>query len=860
MPLVPGSRAGSYEIVAPIGAGGMGEVYRAHDTKLKRDVALKVLPDSFASDPDRMARFQREAEVLASLNHPNIAAIYGIEDRALVMELVEGEELKGPLPIETAVNYASQIALALAAAHEKGIVHRDLKPANIKITPDGVVKVLDFGLAAVATDSSGADQQNSPTLTIRATQAGFIMGTAGYMSPEQAAGKPVDRRADIWSFGVVLCEMLTGKRLFDGETVSHTLAAVLTKDPDWNQLPAGTPANVRRLLRRCLERDLKRRLHDMGDAWLELNSPDEVPPPDTIKPSGFARWLSWAIGALLAAGGIGWGLFHSPKQLPQPVVHSSFTEQNPFGMPALSRDGTRLAYGEFTNGTTRLMLRMLDQLEAQPLAGTESGGVPTFSPDGQSLAYTSGFSTQVQGTKLQKIALNGGASPITICDCPASWGLNWGDDHNIVFSDGKKLMRVSDSGGAPQVLITANSKKGEAEYMYPSFLPGMSRVLFAIRAGETSQVAVLDLKKGEYHGIGVFGTNPQYVSAGYLTYVRGGTMFAIPFNAKRVVVTGSETAVINGTGALFGGENAADYSVSANGIVAYMAGESMGSTTVLSWVDRKGVIEPISEPRHWGDGRLSPDGLRIANTLANDVWTLDVARRTLTRLTFGGTNTDPVWTPDGRRLAYYSIGAGTSGIYWVAADGSGKPELLAPTESRIAPSSWTPDGRTLVFTQAGTDKLAHVWLLPVTGDRKPVLWHDSPTAESGAQVSPDGRYLAYVSRESGTDEVYVQPFPGPGAKTRISTQGGGAPRWSRNGRELFYWAMSNTVLMAVDVDPGAVFRAGLPHEVLKTFSGTTWDVAPDGKRFLIESLNMSKLRMDVVVNWFDELRQRAPLK
>ncbi len=867
MPLSSGTRVGLYEILAAIGAGGMGEVYRARDSKLKRDVALKILPDSFASDPDRMARFQREAEVLASLNHPNIAAIYGVEERALVMELVEGEELKGPLPVETVVNYASQIALALEAAHDKGIVHRDLKPGNIKVTPSGVVKVLDFGLAAVAQDSSSnSNPQNSPTLTLRATQAGLIMGTAGYMSPEQASGKPVDRRADIWSFGVVVWEMLTGKRLFDGETVSHTLAAVLTKDPDWTQLPAGTPANLRRLLHRCLERDIKRRLHDIGDAWVELNTPDEpVAPLPAAKASGAARWIPWTAAFIVAAAGVGWGLFHTSPAQPRPVVRWTFTQENPFGMPAITRDGTRLAYSEFNAGTFRIMLRPLDQVEGKPLAGSETGGMPFFSPDGRWIGYFSGFTGGTMGNRLMKVAVAGGA-PVLICDCIGAVGLTWGDDGNIVYSDGKNLMRVPDSGGTPQILTTPDQKKGETAHSYPSFLPGAQAIVFVVSGKNFSHIAILDLKKGGYRVIVNDGTSPRYVNAGYLTYVRGGALLAAPFDARRLAVTGSETPVIDGIAAI-GGSGIGEYSVSDDGLLAYMAGVDQGGKSILGWVDRKGVTQTISEPQRWGSGRLSPDALHVANSVNTgatsvDIWSFDVERHTLTRLTFGGANSDPIWTPDGRQIVYYSSGQGTNGIYRVPADGSGKPELLVKTEFPGVPSSWTPDGKTLVFAQRGADKISHIWTLPVAGDaaeRKPILLHDTPFSEGAADISPDGRFVVYYSLESGASEIYVQPFPGPGAKVRISTEGGSAPRWSRNGRELFYWLPARNGLMAVETQTTPTFHAGLPQQLFKMFSGTTWDVTPDGKRFLVELFaSGSTLRMETVVNWFDELRRRVP--
>ena len=692
------------------------------------------------------------------------------------------------------------------------------------------------------------------------------MGTAAYMSPEQAAGKPVDKRADIWSFGVVLLEMLTGGRLFEGETVSHTLAAVLTKDPDWSQLPAATPANLRRLLHRCLERDLKRRLRDMGDAFIELTAPDEpaaaLPAP---KESAAGRWIPWlvAVVALVAAAaGIGWGLFHTPAAQPRPVIRWTFTQQTPFGLPDLSRDGTRLAYTEFTGATARIMLRMTDQTEAKLLPGGDNAGGAVFSPDGQWLAFLGGDG---RVTRLKKIPVAGGTQ-ITLCDCVADGAISWGDDGTIVFSQGKTLMRVSDAGGTPQILTTPDQKKGETAHLLPYFLPGARALLFTITMGNTSQIAVLDLKKRSYHTIVNSGSNARYVPTGYLTYVRGGALFAVPFDAKRLMVTGSETPVADGLASVIadGGE----YAFSDTGLLAYMAGEDQGGKTTLGWIDRKGVAQPFSEGKRWGTGRLSPDGLRIANSLntdgnAGDIWIYEVERRTLNRLTSQGTSLNPIWTPDGRRVAYSATVSGKSGIYWVPADGSGKPELLAETNSVVVPNSWTPDGKTLVYSQPGTDKQSHLWKLSVAGDgpeRKPVLLHDNSFGESNGQISPDGRWLAYSSNESGENNIYLQPFPGPGPKAPVSTQGGAAPRWARSGKELFYWNLARTDLMAVDIQTAPVLRLGLPQQLFKSFSGTTWDPAPDGQRFLIELFGTgSVVRMEAVDNWFDDLRRRVPV-
>ena len=872
MPLSAGRRLGPYEILAPIGAGGMGEVYRARDSRLDRQVAIKVLPDALAKDSERLARFEREAKVLASLNHSNIAQIYGVEENALVMELVEGDNLKGPLPVKTAINYASQIAQALEAAHDKGVVHRDLKPANIKITTSGIVKVLDFGLAAVAQSqaSDTSDPEQSPTLTLAATHAGLIMGTAGYMSPEQAAGKPVDRRADIWSFGVVLWEMLTGRRLFDGETVSHTLAAVLTKDPNWSDLPSGTPLNLRRVLRRCLEREVKHRLRDMGDVWVELNTPDEFTsdsgPSPSRKPSFSERWLPWVAAGMVVAAAISWSFLRTPATQPRPVVHSAFTQEKLFGVPALSRDGTRLVYTELENAASHVVLRRLDQLEARPIPGAENAIYAVFSPDSQWLAY---YGAGPGPASLMKIPVTGGA-PITLCQCSAGSGISWGDNHTVIISDGKSLLRVSDTGGVPQSLTTPDQKKGELAHRSPFLLPGAKAVLFSIIGpGSSHQVAVLDLKKGGYHVIVSNGTSPQYNAAGYLTYVRSGTLLATPFDAQRLKPKGPETTVIQGISGV--SSDAGEYSVSDNGVLVYMAGQNQGGKSTLGWIDRQGVQQQLSEPQLWGTGRLSPDGLRVVDSIRGDedladIWTFDVERRTLTRLTFGSSSSDPIWTPDARQVTYSSKRSGKNGIYSVPSDGSGKPELLMATEGRAVPCSWTPDGKKLIYSQAGSDKKSHLWTLGAAASgaaSQPALLHDTSFAEFDAEISPDGRSLAYVSNESGAAEVYVQAFPGPGAKVRISTQGGLAPRWSRTGRELLYWlpssySLDRTALAAVDIQHTPIFHAGIPKELFKLRVGTTWDVAPDGKHFLAELLPKSAdLHMETVVNWFDVLTGRV---
>jgi len=577
-----------------------------------------------------MARFRREAQALAALSHPNIAAIYGIEeDRgvfALVMELAEGPTLAerialGAVPLEESLHIARQITDAIDAAHQKAIIHRDLKPANVKITPEGKVKVLDFGLAKAfeSGPASAGDPATSPTLTMESTRAGVILGTAAYMSPEQARGKPVDKRADIWSFGVVFYEMLTGHKAFEGEAISDTLAAVLRADLDWSRLPADTPFGVRRLLQRCLERDPNKRLRDIGDAWSDADS-DKLRPPEPaaiVAPPSKLRWLPWTIAALavLGAGAIAWEWLHAPVPEPRTVTRSAWTIANPFVThPAVSHDGTHLAYVIGDGNQPHLMLRTMDQLDGKPIPNTEYGFFPEFSPDGQWIAYLS----YPPPYKLKKIPVTGGTS-ITLCDVPDQSRLSWGADDTILFGSPKGLMRVSAAGGTPRSLTTVNTKDGELSHSSPEFLPGGQAILFTIGTGasyDASRIAVLDLKTGAYHVLVNAGYGGRYVPSGHLVYLRGGTLFAVPFDLKRLAVTGSETPVVEGinSGASSG------YTFSDSSLLVFETG-GQGDGTTLEWTDRKGVAQPLPEPPHnWGFSfEVSPDGKLVAGWIADNV-------------------------------------------------------------------------------------------------------------------------------------------------------------------------------------------------------------------------------------------------
>jgi serine/threonine protein kinase/Tol biopolymer transport system component len=874
---------GPYHVLAKLGEGGMGEVYRAKDSKLGREVALKVLSASFAHDPERLARLGREAHVLASLNHPNIAQIYGFEDsgstHALVMELVEGTTLaeriaQGPIPAADAIAIARQVAHALEAAHELGIIHRDLKPANIKVKDDGTVKVLDFGLAKALEPIGGSspDVTSSPTLTARGTQVGMILGTAAYMAPEQAKGRPVDRRADIWAFGVVLFEMLAGQRAFKGDDVSDVLAAVLRQEIDWKALPADTPRQIRRLLERCLERDPKRRLRDIGDAWLELDAPDEPAPTlsATTAPqtSWLARTLPWVAAIVVAGGSVTWSLVRSPAPTPQQIVRSSTPLKEVAGFVDVSRDGSRLIYATAATppAPSGITLRMLDQFNGRIVPGTDGLAFALLSPDGQWIAFNT-----ITEPSLKKVPITGG-TPSKLCAGSFQNGGAWGDDNTIVFPTSTGLNRVSADGGEPEALTKIDTAKGETSHVRPQFLPGGKQVLFTVNGAEGPKFAVTVIGTGTYKIVGRSGDHGQFVPSGHLLYVRDQTLFAAPFDLSRLEVSGSEVPMVENVSQL-GPPGTGDYAVAGNGTLVYFLGSGKQGTT-LAWADRAGAtkIIPGQAQQNWGTGRLSPNGDLVANSITDgksvrDVWTFDVERGTLTRLTFGNVGDDadyPIWSPDSKTVYYSGVVGGKAGVYTVSADASSRAKLVLATERRAFPTSVTPDGRTLLYTQQNTEKKTQIFKISLGFDAaaKPEPLHDPAGDENGAAISPDGRWVAYMSNESGANEIYVLPFPGPGPKSRVSLDSGGAPRWSRDGKELLYWAKVPTAsLMAVAVTTSPTFRAAQPHKLFEQFSTTTWDTTRDPNRFLVELTSRQEgTTLNIVTNWFEELERRAPAK
>ncbi len=885
MSLDRGTVLGPYELIAPLGKGGMGEVYRARDTKLGREVAVKILPDTFAHDADRMARFEREAKLLASLNHPNIAAIYAVEDRAIVMELVEGQILKGPLPVEVALNYARQIAEALEAAHEKGIVHRDLKPANIKITPAGTVKILDFGLAVEQASACNSDDpDNSPTLITSQTHAGVILGTAAYMSPEQARGAAVDKRADIWAFGCVLYEIIVGKPAFQGETTSDIVAAVLREEPDWGRVPP----TVQPLLRRCFVKDPKHRLRDIGDAMALLEGvPDAVPAQSRHWPLLIAAVFAIA----LCVTGVGWwratrsSLSHPLIRLSAELAPNTAIARSLGGnVMALSPDGTLLAFTtRGVDGIVRLATRRLDQDQVNVLAGTEDARSPFFSPDGQWIAFsTTG--------KLKKISILGGTA-VALCDA-FSFGGDWGEDGTLVapLGVGSGLSRIPADGGTPTPITELNRDKGEGAHRWPQILPGGQAILFTAVHVTQSQhdIDVVSLKTGlrktVYRG-GFFGRYlPTSESGGHLVFLRESTLFAAPFDLKRLAVTGDPQPVVENISSAK--DQGAHFAFSRNGTFIYLAGRGPANRSIF-WLDtttKLGPLHPV--PGLYGYPRFSPDGKRLAYVIEDspgqeDIWVQDLERDTASRLTtVPGQNEWPVWTPDGKNIIFLSSSPAKWGICWIRADGSGQAQWLTQGGVRPVPQSISPDAKWLAIIRPSGGSGVNIFKARIEGDpdhlrlgaMTPFL--ETPFITILPAFSPDGRWVAYTSAEPGKEGVWVRPFPGPGGAWQISTGSGrfSFPIWRRNGHELFFLGPDNRIMVASYSVHGDSFVAGDPRawsdkHLLNLGSPPVWtyDLAPDGKRFAVvlypdgASEEKPITHLTFLLNFFDELNRRNPV-
>jgi len=925
MPLTAGTRLGQYEIIASVGAGGMGEVYRARDTKLNRDVALKILPDNFSSDPDRRARFEREAQALAALNHPNIAQIYDagrLPDQeqktpgvmAIVMELVEGHTLEEMIaasgrgiPLADALPIAQQMAEALEAAHEQGIIHRDLKPANVKVTPEGRVKVLDFGLAKALGPDSASGAEEGPSLATMTSPAmtamGMIVGTAAYMSPEQARGRPADKRADIWAFGVVLFEMLSGKRMFSGETVSDVLAHVLTKEPVWDDLPNDTPSAIRKLLRRCLTKDRKNRLRDVGEARIGLEEYLDDPADASVLMSSVAvapadarpGWqralptVALVVAACAMTAAVVWVL--RPTPAPAGVTRFSVAladDTNPMRTRvnlAVSPDGSQLAFVAFQ----QIFLRPMREAEVRAvprLRGAFSNLV--FSPDGGSIAYfDDGDDT------LKRIETTGGA-PVTICQTPTpAGGVTWSGQWLFWAAPGG-IRRVQATGGEPELVVPL--EPGEMAFR-PQLLPDGRTLLFAYSAGGdegsgdtgrwmTASIVAQRLDTAERTTIVESGTDARYLSTGHIVYAVGGVVFARPFDADALEVRGGAASVIEGVGRPAGDQSGggAHFAVSDTGTLVYLAGPvegADGDVLQLAFVDREGKVEPLDVPAgRYATPRLSPDGRSVAFTSVDDqgesIWVYDTVNGgAARRLTFDGNARIPVWSADSQRVTYQSDREGDLGIFWQRADGTDRPERLTRPEGKLShiPNSWSRDGAFLLFDETDGTKTSLMVLTAADGTIEP--FGVSSSRPTTAQFSPDGRWIAYATSEDQLQAVFVQPFPATGARFQVSSsaEDGHHQVWSPDGTEIFFTPGPGPVITGVRVTTSQGFALGRETGLPRPFTNaapwvqTTYDISRDGRKFLGlvgnaggGSAPAGQLEIKVVLNWFQELGQRVPVR
>ncbi len=861
MRLPTGTRLGIYEVIGGIGEGGMGEVYRAHDTVLHRDVALKLVHPDFCHHADSLLRLRREARALASLNHPNVATLHELAEFGgscgLVMELVSGETLADTLrhrrlAIDETLRIASQIAAALEAAHEQGVIHRDLKPANIKITTGGAVKVLDFGLAKTSADSPGGGM-----VSTLATASGVVMGTAPYMSPEQARGAQVDRRGDVWAFGCVVYEMLSGRLAFDGASHSDIIAAILNKEPDWSVLPPDTPAELRHLLRRCLQKDLRRRCRDIGDVRLALEDPPAIVSPVAAPARRDSRIRA---AALLAVGAALGGLaavasLRVPPGASASEVKFSITlpdderlAATALGAVAMAPDGRSVVYAAGRGTTTQLLLRTLDSATASPLAGTFGAISPFFSPDGQWVAFFA------EG-KLKKVPIRGG-SPAIVCDAADGLGGSWSTNGTIVFAPGTgaALQRVSADGGTPARTTELDVTRGEFSHRWPEFLPDGDTILFTVgTVGEWDEAEIVaqSVSSGKRTTVLKGGTNPRFVAPGRLAYAHDGAIWIAPFDQGRLALTGTPARALEGVAATVDG--AAQFAVSRGGETAYQMAVPASARRLIV-VDGRDQT-PLAAPAHaYVTPRVSPDGRRVLLGIADSaehVWSYDLTAGTLTQLTFEAANRAPIWFLDGRRIAFASNRNGALNLFAAPASSEGPAERLTASESLQVPGSWSPDGEMLVFMEQHPSTGRDIWLLRRDGSRTAFV--ATPADESAPRFSPDGRWIAYVSNESGQAEVYVRSA---GAAVTARKLGGGTePVWRRDGGALYY--RSDGRLRVAPVIAGAP-QPGLGRVVFDgvaepgTFDAAGYDTMPGIDRFLMitsPSAGTAPSELRVILNW-----------
>ena len=876
--LARGTSFGPYIVGGLLGAGGMGEVYRARDPKLGRDVAIKVLPADVTSDPDRLSRFTREARLLASLNHPNVGAIYEVEDvggvRGLVLELIDGPTLsdrlaRGALPLRESLGIARQIAAALEAAHEKGIVHRDLKPANVKLTPAGVVKVIDFGIAKVSAEDAGLDARG----TVTATSTGMVIGTAAYMSPEQARGAPVDKRTDIWAFGCVLYEMLAGRQPFDANTSSDMIARILEHEPAWDRLPTTVPPTIIRLLKRCLNKDPAERLHDIADARLEIADALSGPAPSIERPTAIAGskerwlWMGLAVAAVVTLSTIWWARSRPGDRTPAvpPVEFGIRFPDNhvPSQGLAVSPDGRHIAAGVFGN-VSQIWLHSLESFQTRMVDGTESSGWPFWSPDGAQIGFFG------SGT-LRTLDLATGSATV-VCQLPASFARfpsgAWNASGVIVFAVTRQLFKVPATGGVP----TAIPITGDLEPSFPQFLPDQRHFIFYDGwRGGGGAIKVALLEGGDVKTLVNSDGPGVFVPPNYLLFARGAALMAQTINQERLTLEGDPKLVAPNVslGVLYGYRTSV--SASASGVLAF-ARPRGGSVGQLTWFERNGQSVGAMTPPADGEylnPSISPTGELLAVNLMDprtgdwDIWVIDVARGTPSRLTSDpAQDTDPVWSPDGKEIAFLSDRGGRLGLYKKAVAGSGGDERIAFIDGarEVVPSDWSGDGKYILYTQA-TLSGRSVWALPLFGDRTPIKVLDEQFRPYAARLSPDGQWMAYVSFDTGPSEIYVQRFMAPGQKQQISHGGGVHPRWTADGRELVYWAVPRGI-DAVSFDAtGSTFRVGprrtlVQQPVLSLIDTRThYDITRDGMRLLVRRpAGPQQAGVSVILNWAEKVK------